>query len=144
MPAPKPQRVLVAEAAIAARVAELARAIARDYAGENPVLVGVLQGAVPFVADLMRALPIDVTVDFIRASSYGAGTSSSGRVRLVSDLAVEVADRHVLIVDDIVDTGLTLAPLKRTLQARPPRRGATCGAPRKARGRGGEVTIDSR
>src|SRR2546428_5292281 len=82
MPAPKPQRVLVAEAAIAARVAELARAIARDYAGENPVLVGVLQGAVPFVADLMRALPIDVTVDFIRASSYGAGTSSSGRVRL--------------------------------------------------------------
>ncbi|OLD37635.1 MAG: hypoxanthine phosphoribosyltransferase [Candidatus Rokubacteria bacterium 13_1_40CM_2_68_8] len=142
MPAPKPQRVLVAEAAIAARVAELARAIARDYAGENPVLVGVLQGAVPFVADLMRALPIDVTVDFIRASSYGAGTSSSGRVRLVSDLAVEVADRHVLIVDDIVDTGLTLAALKRTLEARRPRSVRTCVLLDKAGRRETDVTID--
>src|SRR2546428_13935053 len=82
MGAPRPGRVLVAEGELTARVAELGRAIARDYAGENPVLVGVLQGAVPFVADLMRALPIDVTVDFIRASSYGAGTSSSGRLRL--------------------------------------------------------------
>ena len=142
MPAPKPQRVLVAEAAIAARVAELARAIARDYAGENPVLVGVLQGAVPFVADLMRALPIDVTVDFIRASSYGAGTSSSGRVRLVADLAVEVADRHVLIVDDIVDTGLTLAALKRTLEARRPRSVRTCVLLDKAGRRETDVTID--
>src|SRR5439155_3325477 len=142
MPAPQPQRVLVAEAAIAARVAELARAIARDYAGENPVLVGVLQGAVPFVADLMRALPIDVTVDFIRASSYGAGTSSSGRVRLVADLAVEVADRHVLIVDDIVDTGLTLAALKRTLEARRPRSVRTCVLLDKAGRRETDVTID--
>jgi hypoxanthine phosphoribosyltransferase len=134
--------VLVAEGAIAARVAELARAIARDYAGENPVLVGVLQGAVPFVADLMRALPIDVTVDFIRASSYGAGTSSSGRVRLVADLAVEVADRHVLIVDDIVDTGLTLATLKRTLEARRPRSVRTCVLLDKAGRRETDVTID--
>jgi len=134
--------VLVTEGAIAARVAELARAIARDYAGENPVLVGVLQGAVPFVADLMRALPIDVTVDFIRASSYGAGTSSSGRVRLVADLAVEVADRHVLIVDDIVDTGLTLAALKRTLEARGPRSVRTCVLLDKAGRRETDVTID--
>jgi hypoxanthine phosphoribosyltransferase len=142
MPAPRPQRVLVAEGAIAARVAELARAIARDYAGENPVLVGVLQGAVPFVADLMRALSIDVTVDFIRASSYGAGASSSGRVRLVADLAVEVADRHVLIVDDIVDTGLTLAALKRTLEARRPRSVRTCVLLDKAGRRETDVTID--
>ena len=134
--------MLVTEGAIAARVAELARAIARDYAGENPVLVGVLQGAVPFVADLMRALPIDVTVDFIRASSYGAGTSSSGRVRLVADLAVEVADRHVLIVDDIVDTGLTLAALKRTLEARGPRSVRTCVLLDKAGRRETDVTID--
>src|SRR5438128_12045812 len=142
MPAPKPQRVLVAEAAIAARVAELARAIARDYAGENPVLVGVVQGAVPFVADLMRALPIDLTVDFIRASSYGAGTSSSGTVRLVADLAVDIADRHVLIVDDIVDTGLTLGALKRMLEARRTRSVRTCVLLDKAGRREPDVTID--
>src|SRR3989442_9534769 len=123
MPAAKPQRVLVGEAAIAARVAELARAIARDYAGENPVLVGVLQGAVPFVADLMRALPIDVTVDFIRASSYGAGTSSSGRVRLVADLAVVGAGRAGAIGHDILAPGPPPPPPKPTPDgARPPRR----------------------
>src|SRR2546422_7207995 len=101
MGAPRPGRVLVAEGELTARVAELGRAIARDYARKHPVLVGVLQGAVPFVADLMRVLPIDLTVDFIRPSSYGAGTSSSGTVRLVADLAIDIADRHVLIVDDI-------------------------------------------
>ncbi len=134
--------MLVAEGELTARVAELGRAIARDYARENPVLVGVLQGAVPFVADLMRALPIDLTVDFIRASSYGAGTSSSGTVRLVADLAVDVADRHVLIVDDIVDTGLTLGALKRMLEARRPRSVRTCVLLDKAGRRETDVTID--
>src|SRR6058998_169375 len=142
MGAPRPGRVLVAEGELTARVIELGRAIARDYARENPVLVGVLQGAVPFVADLMRALPIDVTVDFIRASSYGAGTSSSGRVRLVADLAVEVADRDVLIVDDIVDTGLTLAALKRTFEARGPRSVRTCVLLDKGSRRLADVAID--
>src|SRR2546428_3396667 len=121
MGAPRPGRVLVAEGELTARVAELGRAIARDYARENPVLVGVLQGAVPFVADLMRALPIDLTVDFIRASSYGAGTSSSGTVRLVADLAGDIADRHVLILDDIVDTGPPPTPPRPTRHAPPPR-----------------------
>src|SRR5882724_8061870 len=115
---PRPGRVLVAEGELAARVAELGRAIARDYARANPVLVGVLQGAIPFFADLMRRLPIDLTVDFVRASSYGAGTTTSGTVRLVVDLTVDISDRDVLIVDDIVDTGLTLAALKRTFEAR--------------------------
>ena len=134
--------MLVAEGEIAARVAELGRAIARDYARANPVLVGVLHGAVPFVADLMRAMPIDLTVDFLRASSYGAGTTSSGTVRLVADLAVDIADRHVLIVDDIVDTGLTLGALKRMLEARRPRSVRTCVLLDKAGRRETDVTID--
>src|SRR2546426_10767760 len=98
MGAPRPGRVLVAEGELTARVAELGRAIARDYARENPVLVGVLQGAVPFVADLMRALPIDLTVDFIRASSYGAGTSSSGTVRLGAALRVDIPGRQAVLL----------------------------------------------
>jgi len=142
MAAPRPGQVLVAEKEIAARVAELGRAIARDYADGTLVLVGVLQGAIPFIADLMRALPIDVTVDFLRASSYGGGTTSSGAVRLVADLSVDVADRHVLVVDDIVDTGHTLAALKRTLEARGPRSVRTCVLLDKTGRREIEVTID--
>jgi len=134
--------VLVAEKEIAARVAELGRAIARDYTDGTLVLVGVLQGAIPFIADLMRALPIDVTVDFLRASSYGGGTTSSGAVRMVADLSVDVADRHVLVVDDIVDTGHTLAALKRTLEARRPRSVKTCVLLDKTGRRETEVQID--
>ena len=134
--------MLVAEKEIAARVAELGRAIARDYTDGTLVLVGVLQGAIPFIADLMRALPIDVTVDFLRASSYGGGTTSSGAVRMVADLSVDVADRHVLVVDDIVDTGHTLAALKRTLEARRPRSVKTCVLLDKTGRRETEVQID--
>src|SRR5207249_684773 len=118
------------------------RAITRDYAGTNPVLVGILQGAVPFVADLMRGLPIDLTVDFLRASSYGAGTSSSGTVRIVADLSIDITGRHVLIVDDIIDTGLTLAALKRTLEARRPQSLRTCVLLDKTGRRETEVTLD--
>ena len=142
MGVPRPGRVLVAEGELAARVAELGRAIARDYARANPVLVGVLQGAVPFVADLMRRLPIDLTVDFVRASSYGAGTTSSGTVRLVGDLTVDIANRDVLIVDDIVDTGLTLAALRRTLESRRPRSVRTCVLLDKGGRRRADVAID--
>jgi hypoxanthine phosphoribosyltransferase len=142
MSPPRPGPALVAEKEIAARVAELGRAITRDYAAANLVLVGVLQGAIPFVADLMRALSIDLTVDFLRASSYGSGTTSSGTVRLVTDLTVDIADRHVLIVDDIVDTGHTLAALKRTLEARGPRSVRTCVLLDKTGRRETEVTID--
>jgi len=135
-------RVLVSEDALRARVAELGRAIARDYAGASPVLIGVLQGAVPFIADLMRALPLDVTVDFLRASSYGAGTESSGAVRLLSDLTVDIKGRPVLIVDDIVDTGLTLAMLKRTLEARGPLSVRTCVLLDKQGRRQTEIAVD--
>jgi len=135
-------RVLVSADALKARVAELGRAIARDYAGASPVLVGVLQGAVPFLADLMRELPLDLTVDFLRASSYGSGTNSSGAVRLLSDLTVDIKGRPVLLVDDIVDTGLTLAMLKRTLEARGPLSVRTCVLLDKQGRRRTEIDVD--
>ena len=139
---PQPGRVLVAEGELAARISELGRTIARDYAQITPVLVGVLQGAVPFVADLMRRLPIDVTLDFVRAASYGAGTTSAGAVRLLVDLTVDIAGRDVLIVDDIVDTGLTLFALKRTFEARGPRSLRTCVLLDKGGRRQADVLID--
>ena len=142
MAAPRPGPALVAEKEIAARVVELGRAITRDYAGANFVLVGVLQGAIPFIADLMRALPLDLTVDFLRAASYGSGTTSSRAVRLVADLSVDIADRHVLVVDDIVDTGHTLAALKRELEARGPRSVRTCVLLDKTSRRETDVTVD--
>jgi hypoxanthine phosphoribosyltransferase len=139
---PRPGRVLVTEGELAARITELGSAIARDYAQTTPVLVGVLQGAILFIADLMRRLPIDVTVDFVRALSYGAGTTTSGTVRLVVDLTVDIADRDVLIVDDIIDTGLTLAALKRTFEARGPRSVRTCVLLDKGGRRQADVAID--
>jgi len=142
MPAPRPGHALVPEKEIVARVSELGRAIARDYAATNLVLVGVLQGAIPFVADLMRAIALDLTVDFVRTSSYGSGTTSSGSVQLVTDLSIDIADRHVLIVDDIVDTGHTLAALKRALEARGPRSVRTCVLLDKTGRRETEVSID--
>jgi len=135
-------RVLVSEDALRARVAELGRAIAGDYAGANLVLVGVLQGAVPFFADLMRAVPLDLTVDFLRASSYGSGTQSSGAVQLLSDLTVDIKGRPVLLVDDIVDTGLTLAALKRMLEARDPLSVRTCVLLDKQGRRQTEIAVD--
>ena len=135
-------RVLVSADALKARVAELGRAVARDYAGASPVLVGVLQGAVPFLADLMRELPLDLTVDFLRASSYGSGTNSSGAVRLLSDLTVDIKGRPVLLVDDIVDTGLTLAVLKRMLEARGPLSVRTCVLLDKQGRRQTEIDVD--
>src|SRR5262245_59960904 len=139
---PRPGRVLVAGGDIAARISVLGPIISRDYAGTTAVLVGVLHGAGPFVADLMRRLPIDVTLDFVRAASYGAGTTPSGTVRLAVDLTVDIADRDVLIVDDIVDTGLTLTALKRTFEARRPRSVRTCVLLDKGGRRQVDVRID--
>lgn len=103
---------------IQARVAELGAEIARDYEGRDPILVSVLKGAFIFVADLARATPIPLEIDFMAVSSYGASTRSSGVVRIVKDLDVDLTDRHVIIVEDIVDSGLTLRYLRKTLQSR--------------------------
>jgi hypoxanthine phosphoribosyltransferase len=105
---------------ISARVRELGAEIARDYADRNPILVSVLKGAFVFVADLVRATPIPLEVDFMAVSSYGASTRSSGVVRIVKDLDVDLAGRHVIIVEDIIDSGLTLRYLRKTLESRGP------------------------
>lgn len=102
------------------RVAELGAEISRDYAGRELVMVGVLKGAVLFLADLMRSIDVPCEVDFMAVSSYGSQTDSSGVVRILKDLDASIAGRHVLIVEDIIDSGLTLQYLMRNLRARDP------------------------
>jgi hypoxanthine phosphoribosyltransferase len=102
------------------RVKELAAEVSRDYAGRELLLIGVLKGAVFFLADLMRHLEVECEVDFMAVSSYGASTDSSGVVRILKDLDAPIEDRDVLIVEDIVDSGLTLSYLFRMLRARGP------------------------
>lgn len=112
--------LVVAEDKLQARVAELGAEITADYAGRDPLLVGVLKGAFMFMADLARAIRLPVEFDFMAVASYGSATKTSGVVRIVKDLDVDLTDRHVLVVEDIVDSGLTLSYLRRNLQARGP------------------------
>lgn len=112
------ERVLVTNEQMQDRLAEMALQIDADYVGKRPLLVGVLRGAVMVVADLSRKLHIPIEMDWMAVSSYGSGTKSSGVVRILKDLDTDVHDRHVLIVEDIIDSGLTLAWLKENLEAR--------------------------
>ena len=112
--------VLLTEQQILDKIAELARQIESDYAGERPLLVGVLKGAVMVMADVARELKMHVDVDFMAVSSYGAGTESSGVVRILKDLDADLSGRHVIIVEDIIDSGLTLAWLRANLASREP------------------------
>ncbi len=116
----KAKRLILDQAAIARRVAELGAQLSRDYRHLEPILVGVLKGAFIFMADLVRALDFPVEVDFVRLASYGAGTTSSGEIHLSKDVELPLRDRHVLIVEDIVDAGLTLDFLRRHLDQRKP------------------------
>ena len=111
-------KVLVTEEQIDAKVAELAAQIDVKYAGKDVLLVGVLKGAVMFMADLSRAIQIPVQMDWMAVSSYGSGTVSSGVVRILKDLDADVLGRHVIIVEDIIDSGLTLSWLASNLEAR--------------------------
>lgn len=113
-------RTVVSEARISARVAELGAQITKDYAARAPLLVGVLKGAFVFMADLARAIDLPVEVDFMAVSSYGSATRTSGVVRIVKDLDLDLSDRDVIIVEDIIDSGLTLQYLRRNLNARNP------------------------
>lgn len=112
------EKVLVSEEQIAARLVELAAAIDADYEDKDILLVGVLKGAVMVMADLARALHSPVTMDWMAVSSYGSGTKSSGVVRILKDLDTDLTDRHVLIVEDIIDSGLTLSWLVQNLRTR--------------------------
>jgi hypoxanthine phosphoribosyltransferase len=113
--------VLLSGDEIEQRVGELAEAIAKDYRGRTPHLVGILKGAWIFMADLIRHMDIDVTVDFLGISSYASGTQSSGEVKITKDLDISIEGREVLIVEDILDTGLTLKYLEGVLAAHKPR-----------------------
>ena len=110
--------IVVDAQAISARVAELGALITADYAGRAPLLIGVLKGASVFMSDLARAIALPVEVDFMAVSSYGNATRTSGVVRIVKDLDIDLTGREVIIVEDIVDSGLTLSYLRRTLAAR--------------------------
>lgn len=112
------EEVLVSEEQIAARLVELAAAIDEDYKDKDILLVGVLKGAVMVMADLARALHSPVTMDWMAVSSYGSGTKSSGVVRILKDLDTDLTGRHVLIVEDIIDSGLTLSWLVQNLRSR--------------------------
>jgi len=117
---PEIESVLMSEQAIDDRVRELAAQVDADYAGREILLVGVLKGAVMFMADLARALRTPVSMEFMAVSSYGSSTSSSGVVRILKDLDREIADKHVLVVEDIIDSGLTLSWLLRNMRSRGP------------------------
>lgn len=111
-------KVLVSEEELKAKVAELGAQISKDYEGRNLVLVSILKGSVVFMADLMRAVSIPCSIDFMVVSSYGASTVSSGEVRLIKDLDRSIMGKDVILVEDIVDTGMTLKYLKRLLYSR--------------------------
>ena len=118
--------ILVSSEELRRRVAELGAEISRDYADRELVMVGVLKGAVLFLADLMRHLDVPCEVDFMAVSSYGSQTDSSGVVRILKDLDASIEGKDVLIVEDIIDSGLTLSYLLRTLRAREPRSLEVC------------------
>jgi hypoxanthine phosphoribosyltransferase len=112
--------VLIDEERLRSRVAELGEEVSAEYAGRDLLLIGVLKGAVFFMADLMRHLTVTCEVDFMAISSYGAATDSSGVVRILKDLDINIVGRDVLVVEDIIDSGLTLSYLMRNLEAREP------------------------
>jgi len=135
-------RCLFSRQDLEGRIRELGARLSHDYAGLNPVLVGVLKGVFIFMADLVRALEFPVEVDFVRLCSYGAGTETSGEVHITKDVEVPLRDRHVLIVEDIVDTGLTLAFLREHLASHRPRSLKICCLIDKRERREVEVPLD--
>lgn len=134
--------VLISEEEIAARVSEIAQEISRDFSGHEVLLVGILKGAVIFMADLARKISVPVAMDFMSVSSYGSSTKSSGAVQIIKDLEVDIVDKNLLVVEDIVDTGLTLKYLLEILWARGPASVKTCALLDKPEARQVEVPID--
>ena len=136
------EKVLITEGQIQGRLRELAREIAEEYEGKDVLLVGVLKGAIMVMADLMRHLPFSAPVDWMAVSSYGSGTKSSGVVRILKDLDTDISGRHVLIVEDIVDSGLTLSWIRSNLDSRQPASVEICTLLRKPEA--AKVDIDCR
>jgi len=136
------KRVLISKRKIQTKVKDLARQISSDYAGKEPILIGILNGVVFFFADLVMALTIPSRIDFIRASSYGSSKDSSGAIKLVKDVEIPVRGQDVIVVEDIVDTGLTLSYLVKDLKRRKPASVKICALIDKAERREKEVAID--
>ena len=133
--------ILIDEDRLKSRVVELGEEISADYEGREPLLLGVLKGAVFFMADLMRHLTVPCEIDFMAISSYGASTDSSGVVRILKDLDINIENRHVLVVEDIIDSGLTLSYLVRNLEAREPASLEVCALLTKPERREIEVPV---
>lgn len=135
------ERILFTDAEIAACVGSLAERLSADFAGQRPLMVGILSGSFVFLSDLVRAMSIPLEVDFMAVSSYGHGTQSSGVVRILKDLSYTIDGRDVVVVEDIVDTGLTLRYLVDNLRTRAPRSVQTCCLLDKRSARQVEVEI---
>jgi hypoxanthine phosphoribosyltransferase len=136
------EEILLTEEQIQARVAELGAQLAEDYAGRDPVLISVLKGSIVFLADLVRGMDIPLSIDIMEVSSYGAATESSGQVRILKDLSNPIEGRHVLVVEDIIDTGLTLNYLLRYLREKAPASLGICCLLDKPARRLTEIPID--
>jgi hypoxanthine phosphoribosyltransferase len=138
------EEVLLTDEGIQARVAELGAQLAGDYAGRDPVLVSVLKGSIVFLADLVRQMEIPLSIDLMEVSSYGASTESSGQVRILKDLSMAIDGRDVIVVEDIIDTGLTLNYLLRYLHDKGPASLRICCLLDKPARRLADITIDYR
>jgi hypoxanthine phosphoribosyltransferase len=134
--------ILIDAERLQTRIHELGEEITGDYAGRELLLVGVLKGAVFFMADLMRSIDVPCEIDFMAISSYGASTDSSGVVRILKDLDINIEGRHVLVIEDIIDSGLTLSYLIRNLESREPASLAVCALLTKPERR--EIEVDVR
>jgi hypoxanthine phosphoribosyltransferase len=135
-------KIIITREEIAKRVAELATELSRDYKGKNPILIGVLKGSFVFLSDLIRIMNIPVEIDFIRLSSYGACTESPGRIKVLKRLETPIKGRHVLVVEDIIDSGCTLRYLLDCLKRRKPASVKVCALFDKPSRREVEVPID--
>ncbi len=136
------ESVLLSEKQLAKRIEEIGAQITADYAGKEILMIGVLRGAVIFMADLARSIKVPVAIDFMAVSSYGAGTTSSGVVRILKDLDENVEGKHILVVEDIIDSGLTLNYLLDNLKSRKPASIKLCTLLNKPERRKVEVKID--
>nr|WP_314277807.1 hypoxanthine phosphoribosyltransferase [uncultured Peptostreptococcus sp.] len=134
--------IMFSQEEIESKVIELAKQIEEDYKGQDLLLVGILKGASVFVADLMRKINLNVNIDFMSVSSYGSGTVSSGTVKILKDLDVDIKDKNVLIVEDIIDSGITLRNLYDTLMTREPRSLKLCTLLNKPERKKVDIDVD--
>ena len=136
------KELLIPRKTIQAKVKELANQISLDYSGREPILIGILNGVVFFFADLVMEMDIPCKIDFIRAASYGSGTSSSGTVKLTKDVEIPIQGKPVIIIEDIVDTGLTLNQIVKSLEEKDPESIKICALIDKLERRDEEIVID--